>query len=172
MIRNVIRLEERSAEDIMTPRTVILSIDGNKPISDVQAEAEDWQYTRIPIHEGNADKLTGYVLRYEVCSAKNEKRTDQIKKLANPIRFVSARMSALTLLNRLLSRREHIYAVADQYGGVMGIVTLEDVLEALIGTEIVDEKDDIVDTQALAKAQGQEVIDAVEDDDSTDTTTG
>ncbi len=165
MIRNVVNLEEKTAEHLMTPRTVMLAMDGNRLISEVQPEAEGWQYTRILIYEENADRLTGYILRYEICGAKGKDLNSPVKALANPIRFVSESMNALTLLNRMLTRREHIYAVVDQYGGVMGLVTLEDVLEALVGKEIVDEKDDIVDTQAFAKTQGQAVIKAVEPED-------
>jgi CBS domain containing-hemolysin-like protein len=165
MIRNVVNLEEKTAEDLMTPRTVMLAMDGNRLISEVQSEAEGWQYTRIPIYDENADRLTGYVLRYEICGAKDKELNSTVKTLAKPIRFVSESMNALTLLNRMLTKREHIYAVVDQYGGVMGLISLEDVLEALVGKEIVDEKDDIVDTQAFAKTQGQAVINAVEPDD-------
>ncbi|MDJ0763622.1 MAG: hemolysin family protein [Myxococcota bacterium] len=172
MIRNVIRLEEILAEDIMTPRTVILSADGDRLISDIRKDAENWRNTRVPVYEGNADRLIGYVLRYEICGAKSEEMKSPVKTLAKPIRFVSPTVSALTLLNRFLSRREHLYAVADEYGGVAGLVTMEDVIEALVGKEIVDEKDDVIDTQALAKEKGKGVIEAIETESDSDSKKG
>jgi len=164
MIRNVIRLEEVRAESIMTPRTVILSVDGDRLVSEVQADAEKWRYTRIPIFEGNADTLVGYVLRHEVCSVKGQELDTPLRNLAKPIRFVAPDASALNLLNRFLSQREHISAVADEYGGIAGLITMEDVIEALVGREIVDEKDEVVDTRVLAREKGKRVIQAIEDE--------
>ena len=146
----------------MTPRTVMVTADGNQPISRAQQDAGEWRYTRVPIYDESADQLKGYVLRYEVLSADEASLDALLKTLSKPIRFVSPETNALVLLNRMLSKREHLYAVVDQYGGVMGLVSLEDVLETLVGTEIVDEKDDVVDTQALAKAKGKAVIDSIE----------
>ncbi|MCB2186697.1 MAG: DUF21 domain-containing protein [Deltaproteobacteria bacterium] len=160
MIKNIVGLEDIPAERIMTPRTVMFIADGNLPLSEVQAEARDWPFSRVPVYLDGPEDIVGYVLKNEVCrrQAPAEGPEPNLASLAQPARFVPPSANALNLLNLFLRRHEHLYLVVDEYGGIMGVVTLEDVLESLVGSEIVDEKDMVVDLQELARLRGREVL--------------
>lgn len=157
LIKNIILLEEVKAHDIMTPRTVMLAMDGEIPLSLARREARNWAFSRVPIFRGSPDEVVGYVLKSEVLS-KETREDAKLSAMAKPVRFVPPSANALNLLNAFLRRREHLCLVVDEYGGIMGLVTLEDVLESLVGSEIVDEKDQVADMQDLARRKGQEVL--------------
>lgn len=164
LIRNIIALEEVTARDIMTPRTVIFSVDGARTLGDVREEARDWGHTRLPAYLGGVEDVVGYVLKDEVCRLAEQQPDTPLSSLAKPVRFVPATANALNLLGRLLRTRQHMYLVVDEYGGIMGLITLEDLLETLVGTEIVDEKDRWADLQELARRRGEAVLKASEED--------
>ena len=165
LIHNIIRLEKSRATDIMTPRTVMLTADGSLPLSAAQEEAKHWGHTRVPVYQGGPEEIIGYALTNEVLSAPLGPGGEALlKTLVKPVRFVPGSANALNLLNSFLRDREHLYMVVDEYGGIMGVVTLEDVLESLVGSEIVDEKDSVVDLQKLARRQGQTILDADKND--------
>ena len=158
LIKNIILLEEIRAQDIMTPRTVIQSIDGNTLIGELREEVKDWYHTRLPVYEREPENVVGYVLASEVTASPAEQDDQPVKSLVKPVRFVPASANALNLLSSFLRRREHLYLVVDEYGGIMGLVTLEDVLESLVGSEIVDEKDGVDDLQELARRRAKQVL--------------
>ena len=158
LIKNIILLEEIRAQDIMTPRTVIQSIDGDAPLAQVRQAVGNWHHTRVPVYEHEPENVVGYVLSSEVSASPKAKGGEPVKSLAKPVRFVPGSANALNLLSSFLRRREHLYLVVDEYGGIMGLVTLEDVLESLVGSEIVDEKDGVDDLQELARRRGKRVL--------------
>lgn len=160
LIRNIIYLEEVKAADIMTPRTVLLAADGRLTAGEVGREAAQWPFSRVPIYEGNLDQVVGYVLKYEVMGRALEAGETRLTELAKPLHFVPASANALNLLKLFLGRGQHVFGVVDEYGGLMGLVTLEDVLESLVGSEIVDESDVIVDLQELARQSGRAMLEA------------
>jgi CBS domain containing-hemolysin-like protein len=143
----------------MTPRTVIFSANGDTPVFKLKRQARTWQYTRIPVWVGGREDFQGYVLRRHVANADPEQEKLPLKALLHaPVRFVPNTANALNLLSSFLRRKEHLYMVVDEYGGIMGLVTLEDVLESLVGSEIVDETDTIADLQVLARRRGATVL--------------
>ncbi|MHC5037090.1 MAG: CNNM domain-containing protein [Planctomycetota bacterium] len=158
LIGNVLRLNEVTAEDIMTPRTVVFRKPEGMPLREVATDTVGWTFSRVPIHrEDDVDELVGIVLRRDVFSgiAENQLNTT-LAEIAHPVRFVSESMPGHTLLTEFIKARQHLFAVVDEYGGLTGIVTLEDVLELLLGKEIVDEFDTAVDMQEEArKRRGQ-----------------
>ena len=158
LIRNIIALEDVRAGDIMTPRTVMFMVDGSRRLSQVAEEARAWSVSRVPVYVGNPDEVVGYVLTSEVLGHDWRQKDERLLNLAKRVRFVPPSANALDLLNSFLRRREHLCLVVDEYGGIMGLVTLEDVLETLVGSEIVDEKDQVEDLQALARRRGQEFL--------------
>lgn len=157
LIHNIIQLESIKAKDIMTPRTVMLSIDGRTSIGEARQQCQDWPYTRVPVYLGQAEEIVGYVMKPEILTTNLDPQAE-VRLLAKPIRFVPATANALNLLNAFLRRREHLYMVVDEYGGIMGLVTLEDVVESLVGSEIVDESDQVEDLQELARHRGAAVL--------------
>jgi CBS domain containing-hemolysin-like protein len=158
LIRNIMSLEEVRAEGIMTPRTVVLAADGGLTIGQVKEQARSWGFTRVPVFLGGPEEVTGYVLKSEVLAAGPEQENKPLASLAKRLRFVPASANALDLLDSFLRRREHLVMVVDEYGGIMGLLTLEDVLESLVGSEIVDEKDQVDDLQDLARRRGRVVL--------------
>ncbi len=157
LIANIIGLEEVKASDIMTPRTVMLSVDGARPLSEVKAEARSWTFSRAPVYVGGPEDVVGYLLKNELLTA-NPPGDPPVARLAKKVRFIPANANALNLLNAFLRRRDHLNLVVDEYGGLMGLITLEDVLETMVGAEIVDEADQVADMQALARSRGQAVL--------------
>lgn len=155
LINNIIGLEEINAADIMTPRTVMFSVDGVRPIGQVQEEARRWTHSRVPVYRREPDEVSGYVLKHDIGQAEGEELKLPLATLAMPVRFVPPSINALSLLKSFLHRRQHLAMVVDEYGGIMGIVTLEDVFESLVGSEIVDETDEVVDLQEAARKQGR-----------------
>lgn len=166
LIRNIINLEEVRAADIMTPRTVLLAVDGRLTVGQVGREAARWPFSRVPVYQDRLDQVVGYVLRYEVMERALDHGDTRLSELAKPLHFVPGSANALNLLSSFLRRGQHMFMVVDEYGGIMGVVTLEDVLESLVGSEIVDESDEIVDLQELARLRGRaKLISELEDSD-------
>lgn len=155
IIVHALKLDEMDAKDIMTPRTVLISVDGNKAVKDVRDESIAWRYSRIPVYDQEADNITGVVMARDVVNAliKENDLEKPVRDLAKPLHFVPEMMSGDKLLAEFLVKKSHLFGVVDEYGEVLGVVTLEDVLETLIGTEILDETDLVADLQELARTK-------------------
>jgi CBS domain containing-hemolysin-like protein len=153
IIMHALMLDDLPAKDIMTPRTVLKLCDANRTVEELQDEATQWTHSRIPVYEGDIHNIVGVVLRRDVVTAlaQEEGLHRKIKDLAKPIHFVPEMMSCDKLLTEFLKQKMHLFCVIDEYGEVLGVVSLEDVLESLIGTEIMDEKDIVADLQELAR---------------------
>ncbi|MEM1448491.1 MAG: hemolysin family protein [Planctomycetota bacterium] len=154
-VRGALRLDRATAGDLRTPRTVVFSLDADATVADATADPSRWKNTRVPVTDGGElDKAIGLVHRREVFGAAIEGRKDEtLRDLMHPLPFVPETMRAHELLNKFLDERRHMVAVADEYGGFEGVVTLEDVLEEMLGSEIVDEADEFVDMQEAAREQ-------------------
>lgn len=165
LIRNIIGLEDIRATDIMTPRTVIQAAEGGLTAGQLGARAASWPVTRIPVFRGNLDQVIGYVLKTDVLVCGLGESDTTLAEMAKPVQFVPGSVDALSLLSRFLRSREQMFIVVDEYGGTMGLVTLEDVVESLVGSEIVDEEDVIVDMQEMARQSGRAKLDPNAEDD-------
>lgn len=155
MIQNLLKLDEITAHEIMTPSVVVAMADSNMTLRDFYKEDEYSNYSRIPIYDDdNSDYITGYVLRQTILERLAEdKFSIHLKDLARPILSFSEQDSVYEIWEKLLEKKEHISIIIDEYGTLRGIVTLEDVIETMLGFEIVDENDEVVDMQEYAKAQ-------------------
>lgn len=152
-VRNSLRLDRVSAKELRTPRTIVELRLASQTVGEATANPEEWKFTRVPLTEdGSPDKLVGLVHRRDVFDALSRGETDKtLGELARPLQFVPETMRANKLLNRFIADRNHMVALTDEYGGFEGVVTLEDVLESILGTEIVDEYDEHVDMQVKAR---------------------
>ncbi len=156
MVQNIINLENKRVEEVMTPRTVIFSLDAETTVEDALDSAGVKGFTRIPIYHEDRENITGYVMIHDLGSAKSVSAPAKtLASMAKPIASIPETMNCLTLLNAFLKKRRHIAVVKDEYGGVAGLVTLEDLLEVVLGAEIVDERDTVVDMQQLARNSGR-----------------
>jgi len=154
ILRNLFRFNSLRVKDVMTPRTVVFDLPEDKTIGQVVDEHDEFRFSRIPVYEDDPDDVTGYVLKDEMLlRAAQEEHDIYLEEIAREILVVRETLPLPDLLERLLDRLEHIALVVDEYGGVAGVVTMEDVVETLLGLEIVDEADSVEDMQALARQQ-------------------
>ncbi len=163
LIHNIIGLEQVRAGDIMTPRTVLVTARADMPLKQARQEARAWSHTRVPLVADGPEDVVGYVIKDEVLSVAADDSAATLAKLAKRVRFVPPSANALDLLQSFLVRREHLCLVVDEYGGIMGIITLEDVLESLVGSEIVDEHETVADLAELARHRAQAKLNLPED---------
>lgn len=154
IIQNILKLQKIKVTEIMTPRVVVVSVDENSSLLEFQNEKKFLNFSRIPTYNNQNEKITGYIFLQDVL----EKLTDEkdsndilIKKFKRDVLRVPSNVTLLNLWDKLVAKKEHIAIVIDEYGGIDGIVTMEDVIETLLGLEITDENDEIVDMQKYAK---------------------
>lgn len=153
MIQNLLKLDEVTAHEIMTPSVVVEMVPGTMTIREFY-DSEN-THSRILIYdEENDEYVTGYVLRQEVLEKMAEDSFDTtLDDIIRPIMTFGEDDSVADIWEKLLEKKEHISAILDEYGSLRGIVTMEDVIETMLGQEIVDEKDEVVDMQEYAKDQ-------------------
>lgn len=156
VLKNLFRFAEIHVEDIMTPRTVVFRLQQDLTVSEV-IDQHELTFTRIPIYETNSDDVTGFVLKTDLLLnvTKNDGRA-KLRDLRRDIAIVDQAEKLSTVFEKLVSQRAHIVLVVDSHGGMQGILTLEDVVETLLGCEIVDEADKDIDMRALARKRWQE----------------
>ena len=153
IIANLLRFHRVRAKDIMTPRTVVVMASEDTTIRSYYDASESLPFSRIPTHEpGATDHVTGYVLKDDLLAALVEEKGDEpLRAIRRDVLVVDEGSPLPDLFNRFVEEREHIAMVADPFGGMSGIVTMEDVIETLLGLEIVDELDHAEDMQVLAR---------------------
>ena len=151
VIENILGLKEKTVRDIMTPRTVVFSLAVSTTLGQVRDSAQSLNHTRVPVYDADADDVVGTVHRQDLLAAMAEGQWDRtLEEMMRPVDFVADNLTAGRLLRRLLESRQHLVMVIDEFGSLGGLVTLEDVLEEILGTEIVDEFDTAVDMRELA----------------------
>lgn len=156
IIRNLFRFESLKVADIMTPRTVISALRQDTTVAEAMDAVARTPFSRLPLFGKSLDEVTGFVLKSDLLLCKARDQDDvKLETLKREILTVDEKMSLSGLLEFLLDKRQHIALVAGKYGGTQGLVTLEDVVETLLGMEIVDEMDKVEDMQALARQQWQ-----------------
>lgn len=156
-LENALRLDEVKAEDLMTPRPVVYRLPADLPLSHVQRRSQHWIHSRLPVTEDDdPDHVVGLVYRREVFDAiALNSPVKTLREMMHKIDFVPASTRGHQLLDRFITEKKHMSAVVDEYGTFLGVVTLEDVLECLLGSEIVDEHDRHVDMQQVAREKAQ-----------------
>jgi CBS domain containing-hemolysin-like protein len=151
IINNLLKLQQIKVNKIMTPRTVVISADEETILSEFISRTEVQRHSRFPIYGENIDNITGYVLKLDVLENLTKGNDIALKKIKRHITVCYEGTSIPKIFDILLGSKEQIALVVDEYGGMDGIITLEDVIETIFGMEIVDEKDGQADMQQLAK---------------------
>lgn len=152
ILKNLLLLSETRVRDVMTPRTVVFCLPESFRVDEFFHKHDHERFSRIPIYRGDRGHITGFVLRSDLLLAQARGNTDST--LDNYSREMAAVLESMSLsqaFKEFLRLRTQILLVVDEYGGMEGILTLEDVIETLLGLEIVDEGDSIVDMQRLAR---------------------
>lgn len=151
-IRNVLSLDQKRVHEIMTPRTVVFSLPEDISVEEAYKDPRIWHFSRIPVFGENNEDLVGLVERRTLGRCiKDNKGSIPLSGIMRPLRFILETQTLDVLLRDLLKARVHLFAVLDEYGGLAGVVSLEDVLEEILGSEIMDESDNVADLRALAR---------------------
>lgn len=173
IIKNLLQFSEITVKDIMTPRTVIITADENTTIKNLYEKGATKHFSRIPLYNDNKDNITGYVLKDEVLLKIIEGRGEEKLIICKrEIKQVYDTTPIPDLYQILMEKKEHIAIVKDKHDGIVGLVTMEDLIETILGIEITDEMDLIEDMQKFARKnweyrarkQGLLIEDSDEDD--------
>ena len=158
MIQNLLKLDDVNARDIMTPSSVAEVAEESMTLREFYQNDAYRQFSRIPVYnEENDDYIKGYVLRQTILEKLSEDKFDlRLSDIMRPVLTFQETENVSKIWERLLPKREHISIIIDEYGCFRGIVTMEDVIETMLGTEIVDEKDTVTDMQEFAREKWQE----------------
>ncbi|HVL74729.1 MAG TPA: hemolysin family protein [Noviherbaspirillum sp.] len=152
IIRNLFLFRSVDTGAVMTPRVVVAAVQQDTPVEQALEATESTPFSRLPVYETDLDTVTGFVLREDLLVAQNEGRGHvPVREFRRDLIAVVDSTPLSRLLETLLAYRQHIAAVVGEYGETKGVVTLEDVVETLLGIEIVDEGDKIADMQQLAR---------------------
>jgi len=159
VIQNILLLESKQAADIMTPRPVVFSLNADLTMKEVYHQHHRMTFSRIPVYGKDPEDVVGIVRRNVVLTAiASDQWEVTLETLMEPVHFVIQTTSADRLLRMFLERRQHMFAVINEYGGISGVVTLEDVIEEILGQEIVDESDQVVDMRELARQRRKQIL--------------
>jgi len=157
-IQNILSLKSRTVRDVMTPRTVIFALSKHLTVAETYKEMDLWTHSRVPIYANDSEDIVGVLLRQEVVKAIAEHRYEiRLSELMQPVHFVLDFFSLDRVLEMFLKRRQHLFVAINEYGDLKGVVTLEDVLEEILGREIVDEGDQVINMRKMARGKQQVV---------------
>ncbi len=160
VIQNILSLKSKTAHEVMTPRTVVFSLKDDLTVEEARNQRGIWSHSRIPVYEKDFEDIVGIVLRRDILAALTDDRDDsKLSDLMHPVHFVAESHSLDRILQMFLDRRQHLFAVIDEYGGLAGVLALEDVLEEILGSEIVDESDRVDDLRELARRRRRQTLD-------------
>ena len=152
-IVNLLQLKQVRVDDILTPRSVVYSLNAKRAIEDTLNENNTFIYSRIPVYENSNDNIIGVVFSRDILklTSLDQQENLSLETITKPVFVVSENLPVYYLMDLFIKRKEHLFVVHDSYEQYVGIVTLEDAIETLLGVEIVDEADKVTDMQQLAR---------------------
>lgn len=152
IIQNVIKLDNVKAYDVMTPRVVAQTASENMSLRNFYKDKDFEHYSRIPVYSESPEYITGYILRSEALECLAEDKFDmRLSEIKRDITFFNEEQSVADIWDTLLAKKEQIGLIIDEYGCFQGILTLEDIIETILGLEIIDENDEASDMQQFAR---------------------
>jgi len=152
IVKNLFGLRDTLAKHAATPRTVVFALPESVTVGEFMAQHADTPFSRIPLYNENLDHVTGFALKVELLQAHVDgKENEPIGNFKRPIHTIPNLQNLSQLFNDMIAERIHIAASLDEFGSFSGLITLEDVIETLLGTEIVDEVDTTDDMQQMAR---------------------
>ncbi len=159
VIFNILELGSRIVRDVMTPRTVTFSLDESITVADtMQNEARLSSHSRVPVFKDETDNVTGIIMRRDILLAAAEGRQEtRLSELMSPAHFVAETSPLNRILVDFFELHLHLFIVVDEYGAVTGVISMEDVLEEIVGREIMDESDKTQDMRELARKLNRKI---------------
>ncbi len=156
-IRNILQFQKMKVQDIMTPRNVMTAFPEDLPLEEVDRQLTEKSFSRIPVYQGTVDNVTGLVLKDEVLKKlADDEHHLALRDLRRDVLRVQEIQSLTELFRAFNESKEHLAIALEEHGGTAGVVTMEDVIETLLGMEIVDEMDTVQDMRAFAQEKAQE----------------
>lgn len=170
VITNILELKNKTVREAMTPRTVTFTLSAHLPVRSAREFEEKWSsHSRVPVYNKDPDDIVGIVLRKDVllAAAQEQDQGVTLLELIHPVHFVPESAKLSRVLLDFFEYRQHLFVVVDEYGGFTGVISLEDIIEEIVGREIMDESDKARDMRELAKNKRrllQEEINRLKDD--------
>jgi len=159
VIQNILSLESKTVREVMTPRTVVFALSAEETVKEAGLEGGILTHSRIPVFFKDFEDIEGLVHRRDILSARAQHKYDvTLEQLMKPVHFVYEKMRLNKVLKMFLDRSEHLFVVIDEFGGLAGVISLEDVLEEILGREILDEFDKVSDMRKLAQTRREKVL--------------
>nr|WP_240194258.1 hemolysin family protein [Desulfopila inferna] len=155
VINNVLILQSKMVRQVMTPRTVTFSLNEDNTVAEAMEQIQRLtSHSRVPIYSGEPDNVTGIIMPKEVLLAAARQQFDQrLSSLKQSVHFVPETAPLNRILIDFFDRRQHLFIVVDEYGSMTGVISMEDILEEIVGREIIDESDRALDMRELARKQ-------------------
>ena len=158
LVRSVVEFGDKVVREVMTPRPEMFSVPGTMSLEDFTAEVNEHGFSRVPVYAGSLDEITGIVFARDMLGVKDtDAARRKVSQLQRPVAFVPESKKGNELLREMQRQKQHMSVVIDEYGGVAGLVTIEDLLEAIVGN-IEDEHDAPVEDEPVAEADGAFVV--------------
>ena len=153
VIANILKLQDKTVRKVMTPRTVVFSLSEHLTISEALEMKEQWnRHSRVPVYDENQDDVVGIVLSRDVLLSMTAGRENQkLSELMQPVHFVPEGAPLNKIMMEFFEKSAHLFVVVDEYGSVTGVISLEDIIEEIVGREIIDESDTAVDLREYAR---------------------
>jgi CBS domain containing-hemolysin-like protein len=154
IIENTLKLKDVKAKDIMTPRSVIFALNSDLTVGQVLEEHDTLDFTRIPIYSTDLDAIDGMVNRYEIINRKaDDQFSTRMHEISQEVPMINENDSIDKVLELFIKNRDHMALVNNDSKVLTGLITLEDAIETILGQEIVDEHDSVVDMRDLAESK-------------------
>ncbi|WP_425396876.1 CNNM domain-containing protein [Aeoliella sp.] len=154
ILKNLLHMRDNEVGDVMTPRVVVFSLPEESTVGEYMEHHEASPFSRLLLYRGTLDHVTGMALRDDVLRAAAGGQSEaKLSEFSRPVPSVPESLRLTQAFDQMVTNRHHIAIVADDYGGLAGLVTLEDIVETLLGLEIVDEADTRTDMREFARSQ-------------------
>ncbi|HET8884794.1 MAG TPA: CNNM domain-containing protein [Salinimicrobium sp.] len=152
MIKNLLLFKSVEAKDVMTPFSVVITEEEDKTIEEFHLHNKNLKFSRIPVYKGKSSNITGFILKDDVLEKMIDDRgRETLESIKREVHVTHQETPIPDLFETFVQKRTHLSVVVDEYGNTIGIVTMEDIIETLLGLEIMDESDNVEDMQALAR---------------------
>ncbi len=159
IIERILTLQNKKVKDVMTPRTVIFSLSEHLTLEEASQNVTKWEHSRFPVYDQDMEDIVGIALTKELFHSLSEGGKElPLTSLIRPAHFVVETATLDKVLTEFLSSHQHLFVVLDEYGGLAGLISLEDILEEILGADIIDESDTVADKRELARQRRKSLI--------------
>ena len=160
IIKNIIDLKEKTVRKAMTPRTVTFTLDKHLSVAEAQQLRDQWnRHSRVPVYNHDPNDIVGFVMRKDVLlSAAEGRERRTLAALMKPVHFVPETAQLNTIMFEFFERRQHLFCVVDEYGSMTGVISLEDIIEEIVGHEIIDETDPAQTMREIARRKSKHML--------------